>query len=302
MNDHLVSDKHPFVSLLFILASVLIGFTFIGPLIGMGLSSLIFDVNVYEAMKNPDASLFMPIMLMQGVSTAFGLIVMPLLYVTVISQKPIRSFFRQEKDIKIFAVLIVLGLAFLIGITPVTEWNMNLEFPDFMKGFATWARELEDELANVTRMLTNFETPLHFIIALIVVAILPGIGEELVFRGLIQREIFRGTNNIHFAIWTSAILFSAIHMQFFGFVPRMLLGGLFGYIYHWSRNLAIPMFAHFFHNGFTLTMIYLYQTGAGDLSMEEEEAAPWPLVSICIIATVGLLFYIRNFYRKQFTA
>ena len=66
-------------------------------------------------------------------------------------------------------------------------------------------------------------------LGLLVIALLPAIGEELVFRGILQRELWRGTLNIHVAIWVSAAIFSAIHMQFYGFVPRLLLGALFGY-------------------------------------------------------------------------
>jgi membrane protease YdiL (CAAX protease family) len=120
-----------------------------------------------------------------------------------------------------------------------------------------------------------------------------------VFRGLIQNELKRGTGNPHLAIWVAAILFSAIHMQFFGFVPRVLLGALFGYLYHWSGNLIIPMFAHFFHNGFTLIMLHLYNQGVTELDMESEEAAPWPWVMVGIVSTFALLVYFRKLYTSK---
>jgi len=193
----------------------------------------------------------------------------------------------------------LLGICFLIAISPITEWNMNFQFPEFLQEFGTWARVQEDKLMEMTKVLTNFSSPSEFILGLVVVAVLPGIGEELVFRGLIQNELWRGSKNIHVAIWVSAFLFSAIHIQFFGFVPRLLLGALFGYLYYWSGNLLIPMVAHFFHNGFTLTMIYLYNMGSTDINIDSEESAPVLLVALCGVATFVLLYYFRKNYLPE---
>ena len=91
---------------------------------------------------------------------------------------------------------------------------------------------------------------------------------------MFQNEFFRGNGNIHFAIWLSAIIFSAIHFQFYGFIPRLLLGALFGYLYYWSGNLLIPMFAHFVNNAFGVIMIYLHRHEITDLNVEDNTAAP----------------------------
>ena len=133
---------------------------------------------------------------------------------------------------------------------------------------------------------------------LIVIALLPAIGEELVFRGMFQNEFFRGTRNIHLSIWVSAIIFSAIHFQFYGFVPRLLLGALFGYLYYWSGTLLIPMFAHFFNNAFGVIMIYLHRHEITDLNVEDNTAAPLQYVILNALLTVGLLYYIWRHYRQ----
>jgi membrane protease YdiL (CAAX protease family) len=132
-----------------------------------------------------------------------------------------------------------------------------------------------------------------------VIALLPAIGEELVFRGMLQPELFRATGNHHAAIWISAIIFSAFHMQFFGFVPRLLLGALFGYLYVWSANLLIPMIAHFVNNGFSVLMMYLYQKGIITVDMESPEAAPWPMVIGFTIVFGFLLFYFKKYYETK---
>ena len=123
------------------------------------------------------------------------------------------------------------------------------------------------------------------------VAIIPGIGEEFVFRGLIQNHIFGISKNIHIAIWVSAFLFSLFHMQFYGIIPRMLLGVLFGYLYYFSGNIIYPMVAHFFNNGFTLVMLYLFQHNIVEYNIDDSEVLPWPQV-IFFTALTLVLFYI----------
>ena len=89
------------------------------------------------------------------------------------------------------------------------------------------------------------------------VAVLPAIGEELLFRGIVQRMFVRITKNIHWGIWISAILFSAMHMQFYGFIPRMLLGALFGYLLVWSGSMWLPILGHFLNNGIAVVATFL---------------------------------------------
>jgi membrane protease YdiL (CAAX protease family) len=197
-----------------------------------------------------------------------------------------------------FLLVSILGLTFLLSISPLTVWNMHWEFPEFLKGFQTWAREKEDLSAQLTEAMTNFNSPRDLIIGLLVIALLPAIGEELVFRGLIQNEFFRGTGKVHISIWAAAFLFSAIHLQFFGFIPRLLLGALFGYLYYWSGNLLIPMFAHFFNNAFSVVMIYLYNQKITDIDPQDNSYLPLHYVLINLIITVALLYYVRKHFQQ----
>lgn len=96
------------------------------------------------------------------------------------------------------------------------------------------------------------------------------------------------------AIWIAAIFFSAIHLQFYGFFPRLLLGALFGYIYYWSGNLWYPIFAHFVNNGFTLVMLYLYQQKATDIDLEATDAVPWSGALIAFAVGAVLLVYFKR--------
>jgi membrane protease YdiL (CAAX protease family) len=276
-----------------------LGFVIVGPVLGLGISSLFYDGDLLNDFQNPAAhpGVIGPILLTQSIATFVGLILFPFIHITAIERKPIAPFFPpQQRTLLILILASLLGLSFIISISPLVEWNMNMKFPDFMKEFETWARQEEDRLKKLTEAMTHFESTNDLLVGLVVIALLPAVGEELVFRGMIQNEFFRGTRNIHFAIWTSAIIFSAIHLQFYGFIPRVLLGALFGYLYYWSGNLLIPMFAHFFNNAFGVVMIYLNHKKITDFDVEDNTAAPLQYVILNVILTVGLLYYIWKHY------
>src|SRR5690606_9694418 len=96
-------------------------------------------------------------------------------------------------------------------------------------------------------------------INLLMIAIIPAIGEELLFRGGIQNIFYKWFKNPHIAIWAAAILFSAIHVQFYGFIPRMLLWALFGYLLVWGKSIWYPIIGHFINNGSAVVTAFIYQ-------------------------------------------
>jgi len=176
----------------------------------------------------------------------------------------------------------------------IGEWNMNLDFGS--SDFAEWAKMSEEQLKVLTEHLTNFTSTTHFVLAIVVVAIIPAIGEELLFRGLIQNMFSKAFGNHHVAIWVTGFIFAAIHMQFFGVMPRMFLGVLFGYLYHWSGNLSIAMIGHLANNGLALIALYLAQKDVVEVSPEQmEQSAPWPAVLLFDVLSFVL---IRMFYKK----
>jgi hypothetical protein len=177
------------------------------------------------------------------------------------------------------------------------EWNANVVLPDFLKGFDSWARAKEDELKRITEFLINFRNGGEFALGFLVIALIPAFGEELLFRGLIQGKLQVYLKNGHLAIWITAILFSAFHLQFMGLVPRMLLGVLFGYLYYWSGSLWYPVFAHFLNNGFTLVMVYFYNLGILNFDIENEDVLPWPFIFMFSIFGFVLIYFFRMHFK-----
>jgi len=134
---------------------------------------------------------------------------------------------------------------------------------------------------------------------MVVIAVIPAIGEELLFRGLIQNQVHSWTKNGHLAVWITGILFSAIHVQFYGFVPRMLLGVLFGYMYLWSGNLLYPMLAHFANNGFQIILLYLYSSKTTDFNIDTAETVPWAVfLTAALVSTILVLYYKQHFVKN----
>jgi uncharacterized protein len=300
------SGKHPLVMATLTLLVAGIGFLLVGPLIGFFISTPFFDGTILEQaekMADPMSheEFRVPLYLMQGCATLIGLAVLPIIFTFGAERKGLNYFFGGVKNYGImFLLLLILTIAFMATNSVLISWNANLHFPDFMNGFETWARNYESKAEALTKFMTQFESGGEFLLAFVVIAIFPAVSEELLFRGMLQRQLHQGLGNIHVAIWTSAILFSAFHLQFFGFVPRLLLGGLFGYLYYWSGNLWMPIFAHFVNNGFSVVMIYLNQKGVVDMDVESTDTvAPWPAVVASAFLVIALLYYFKLFFDRK---
>jgi membrane protease YdiL (CAAX protease family) len=183
-------------------------------------------------------------------------------------------------------------LTFMVANSLVIEWNANLELPNALHAFEEWAQSQESYLKALTEYLTTFPHTGYLIAALLIIAVVPALGEELFFRGLMQPLWMRILKNPHAAIWLTAFLFSAFHFQFYGLFPRLLLGALFGYFYYWSGSLWLAVLGHFLNNGFSLLMYYIYQQGMMETNLAEPEAVSLsvvvPFLFIGIVAAWAL--------------
>ncbi|MGY3090701.1 membrane protease YdiL (CAAX protease family) [Hymenobacter sp. UYAg731] len=196
----------------------------------------------------------------------------------------------------VVAVLIIVTLPFM---STIIAWNAEAHFPAALHGFEVWARASEDRAAVLTRFLTNFNSPARFWVGVLVIGLVPAVAEELVFRGVIQKNLVRWFSP-HVGVWLGAAIFSAIHFQFFGFVPRFVLGLVLGYLYLWSGNILVSMAAHFTQNAFQLVILYLAQRGQFGWGFDPDstDALPWLLVIPSALLSVGLLYALH----RHFTA
>ncbi|RXK49822.1 CPBP family intramembrane glutamic endopeptidase [Aquirufa rosea] len=200
-------------------------------------------------------------------------------------------------SLRIFSWAIIALLVSIPLMEFIIEWNQSIILPPGYEALETWMRASEDNMARLTKFLLNFETPMDFVTALAVIAGMAAIGEELFFRGALQNLFERHLGNAHAAIWLSAAIFSFIHFQFYGFIPRMILGAFFGYLYVWFRNIWLPILAHFFNNAWTLTLSYLHQEKVIDLDPEQVgEVIPfWSSV----VSLIFFIYYIRLLHQQK---
>lgn len=155
---------------------------------------------------------------------------------------------------------LLLSTGILIASIPamnwVIQWNQNWHLPASMASAEAFFRQLEDSAEAATQMLMANSTVASLLLSILIVGVLAGFSEELFFRGALQRILSMTKINHHVAIWLVAFIFSAFHIQLFGFVPRLLLGAFFGYLLYWSGSLWLPIILHIFNN--TLVVIAEY--------------------------------------------
>lgn len=137
--------------------------------------------------------------------------------------------------------------------------NEQLSLPDSLSAIEQWMRATEDAAKAVTDSFLTGNTLLGLLGCVLLLGVLTGLSEEMLFRGALQGTLIE-SRNVHFSIWLTAFVFSVLHFQFFGFVPRMLLGAIFGYLLVWTGSLWVPVIAHALNNSVVVISSYFHQT------------------------------------------
>ena len=190
----------------------------------------------------------------------------------------------------------------------LAQWNEGWHLPEALAGLEQTLRAYEDAAAVATERLLSGTTVASLLLNVFIIAFMAALSEEILFRGTVMRllgEAFtrhyssqRGVSPkaSHAAIWVTAMIFSAFHIQFFGFIPRMLMGVWLGYLLWWTRSLWVPMAAHFANNALAVFYAWLEQRGI----MPEDSADAWgtgPQAWMCAVSAavlLGCIFYYRR--------
>lgn len=179
---------------------------------------------------------------------------------------------------------ILAGVGVMLIAIPFTgllgELNRNIPFP---KGMASWMHEQEVDAARTIQALLSRHTPGDLLLNLLCVAGFAAVGEELLFRGVVQRILIKLFKSPFVGILVSAALFSAMHMQFYGFFPRLALGILLGLIFWYSGSLWIAMLAHFVYDAVLIILAY------NNPSMLAEENS-LPIKNLILAGSISFLF------------
>lgn len=232
-----------------------------------GLESML-SIPTIEEMDNPES---IRILKYFQVVQSIGVFIFPPFVLAWLFHGKIAEYLCLNKPVNFTSVFLVFTLSFAASpfVNFIGGLNQNMQFPEWLSGVENWMRNAEDKAAEITEAFLKVETAGGLAFNIFMIAFLPAIGEELLFRGVIQRIFTNWTRNYHWGIWISALLFSALHLQFYGFVPRMFLGVLFGYLLVISGSIWLPIIAHFINNGLAVIMMYLIDKQMLNPELEE---------------------------------
>jgi uncharacterized protein len=235
----------------------------------------------------------------QFIAAFIGLIVLPILYILFL-QPDLRKIFSLKAGkpllLTLFAILIF--FSFLPLVNALNEWNQSLHLPLGFEDLEKGLKDMESRASKLIELIIYYDNFTQFLIIFVLVAIIPAIGEELLFRGIVQNELLQIFRNPHIAIILASFLFSFVHFQFFGFFPRMLLGILFGYLYYWSGNILIPVSLHCFNNGLTLINMNLLKDKKTEVDLgSAQNISPNVIIFSLVLSLVLLYIYKQVSYR-----
>lgn len=228
-----------------------------------------------------------------------GTFMLPPLFFSYLSKRKWFSYNRMNKapDYKLCNIVIVMSLVIIPIVLALAEWNEGWKLPEALAGLEDWMRRMDKQNQELVNLMMRDSRVSILLINIFVMAMLPAVGEELMFRGTIQPFLQKWTKNPHWAIWITAIIFSAIHFQISGFIPRMLIGAYLGYLCYWSGSLWLPILAHFMHNSMSILTDFVFLRRGFDLdSLKLSDIHGWQYimgVSI-MLAAVGVYWLWRN--------
>lgn len=234
-------------------------------------------------------------------SQHIALFVLPVIIITFLMRKGNISFLKTDRMPGYPQVIMVILLA--ITILPLTTYtgilNSRMDLPGWLSGVEEWMKMKEDTAGDLTGLLIQSSGAGGLIINIIVLAALPALGEEMLFRGVLQQILSRVFRSGYAGIWITAIIFSTIHLQFYGFLPRLILGLIFGYTFFWSGNLWIAVLAHFINNAIPVFISsFMGWKELGDKASElTEKQALLPLVPV--IVSFGILYYFWSGWKMR---
>ncbi len=260
-----LSHLTPFAKIIFILMLTIAGLI-LALLAGVLLTMIQYHADMAKAillLSNVNDPSSLPLLKELQILQSILLFIVPAFVAGFLFENSAAGYFGMKK-IPPGSVLMMILLIMMVSlpmINGLVSLNEMMKLPAAFRGMENWMKEAEDQAAVVTEKFLDVHSIGGFAVNMLMIAIIPAIGEEMLFRGLFQRLFGEWFKNIHVAIILAAFLFGAVHLQFYGLLPRMMLGVVFGYLYLWTGTIWAPVFAHFLNNGAAVLVSYLSNTG-----------------------------------------
>jgi uncharacterized protein len=258
---------------LVLLLFMVLFFLIIGSIIAVLMAVPLFnyDMNtLYRLIENPDPENIGIVKFFQIVQSVFLFLLPAFLAAWLFSENSLH-YLNADRNPAPFTLLMVLVSLFIAVplMNAVTLLNSRLDLPVWLDGLENRIKNMEDSAGKLTELFLESNSYSDLAVNFIMIAILPAIGEEFLFRGILQRLFIDWTKNIHIGVIVAAFLFSFIHFQFYGFVPRFLLGLYFGYLLIWSASIWVPVTAHLINNGIAVIYYHFAAKPVGDTMMDK---------------------------------
>ena len=206
---------------------------------------------------------------------------------------------------KVVLLIVLFYVVSLPGMNWLVSVNQAMTLPSWMSGIEQIMRKLEESATETTELLLDITSVWQLICSVFVIGIMAGVSEEVFFRGAMLRTMQDSRLGTHAVVWIVAIIFSAFHMQFYGFIPRMVLALWLGYLFVWTRSLWAPIIAHALNNSTVVVMSYLAGKGiVGDdfgdqFGLPADGAFPWLAVTSVVLSIALAIFASRQLRKSK---
>jgi uncharacterized protein len=284
------NQRHPLAELsLFLLA--ILGFSLIGTLLalliayanGMNISALMNDLTENSPVGERNTIRFMLLL-----NHLFSFLIPSIFFTWFLYKKDSLDFLTLKKTPSIQNI--ILGILILLVALPFVQYTF---FLNKMMPLPEWMHSAENNTEILIKGLLKTDYTYEVFLNVLVIALIPAIGEELVFRGIVQQKIMQLlNNNHHVSIWLTSGIFSAIHLQFEGFFPRMILGAVLGYLFYYTKNIWVAIVAHFFNNASQIVAYQAFKDKKTTIDLENMEV-PWVAGLLSLAMVLGLIYYLK---------
>jgi len=279
------------------LGLIIIGCLAIGSFLAITLISAVFGIPLAllnpspENLANPQA--VSALLAVQAVSALCMFVIPPFIFARFTGQE---LFINRLPGRMSFLVVLFLMISVLPLINLTAMWNSSLVLPEFLNGLEMWMKEKEAHAGLLTEAFLDMQNVSDLLITVLVMAVIPAVGEELLFRSVLQTVLVKWIGRFWLALLVCSAIFSFIHFQFYGFVPRMAIGMLLGYLLHLSGSVWLPIWGHFVNNASAVIAAYCMQhvDNFPNLDLWGTEVQHWPIILISLGFLFGSIFLIRK--------
>ena len=280
MQHPIIKKTTKFERLFILLALIIIGLI-LGTVIGLAY--------VFITKSNPQD--LNSLRFMQISSQLFTFVFPPIAYAFLVKEKPVNALGLKNSKILWFLI----GTAMIFAIMPLNsilaEWNAGLTLPESLSALEQIMKDMQESATAMIEKFVSVDTIGGLILNLFMIAGLAAIGEELLFRSIIQTSLIKICKNAHVGILIASAIFSFIHLEFYGFVPRLILGMLLGYMFYFSGSIWIPMLMHFLNNGTVVLIYFLNNKGITNIDVDTFGQTSIPVLIVSIVVMIALFLF-----------